>query len=333
MSRSTMFRANQIVGDHVRTAAGESLGKVEDLIFDPATGSVEYAVISFGGAFSGDRLHMIPLSMLRPSLEGDFLVFDGDRRFIERAPSFDRSHWPNLADPTWHKGVRDYYTGSTRPVQERVVVREVRDRPGSLLGAALAIVALICLLGFTYMVATRGWDQARDTVVNGVQGVAYAAKETSEDATLSAKVKTALSLSRRVPAGAINVDTQNEVVTLRGEVPNEETRTLAEMIARDTSGVTELHNEIRVNPAAVAAEEMQRMESRVADLEMKYLVHDRIVKNPELAGSNINVEVNGATATLTGTVATADQKYLAEQAASSIEGVRSVNNQVRVSGY
>ena len=74
--------------------------------------------------------------------------------------------------------------------------------------------------------------------------VPFAAKETSQDAALTAKVKTALSLSKRIPSGEINVDANNDVVTLRGEVPNEQTRSLAEQIARDVPGVREVQNHL-----------------------------------------------------------------------------------------
>jgi osmotically-inducible protein OsmY/sporulation protein YlmC with PRC-barrel domain len=334
MARSTVLKAREMVGDHVKNPAGENLGKIEDIVIDPATGSVLYAIVAFDGVFgAGDRLHAVPWSSLRPSLAGDYMIFEGDRQIIDRAPTFARNDWPDMTNPLWQDRLRDHYPrNSHQPTRERVVVqREIRkNRPASLFASALAIVLLLFLLGFSYLVFTRGWDRARDTAVDWVQGVAYAAKETSEDAALTAKVKTALSLSRRVPSATINVDTNNEVVTLRGEVPNEETRVLAEMIARDTLGVTELVNRITINPSGVAAAEIQRMQERVADLETKYLVNDALVKNPALAGANVQVEVQGQTATLNGTVQTADQKYKAEQIASSIDGVRSVNNQLRV---
>jgi osmotically-inducible protein OsmY len=147
---------------------------------------------------------------------------------------------------------------------------------------------------------------------------------------LTGKVKTALSLSRRVPAASINVDTLNEVVTLKGEVPNEGTRQLAEMITRDTTGVNEVRNELTVNPQSAAQSEMDRMRNRVGDLEEQYLVHDAILKHPDLIGEDVNVTVMNHAVTLTGSVETAEQKYIAEQVASSIEGVKSVNNQLRL---
>jgi len=51
----------------------------------------------------------------------------------------------------------------------------------------------------------------------------------------------------------------------------------------------------------------------------------------DLRDSTINVDVDQAVVTLTGTVASAAQKTRAEQVAKSVEGVKSVRNQLKVS--
>jgi osmotically-inducible protein OsmY len=108
--------------------------------------------------------------------------------------------------------------------------------------AAFILVGLLGLLWVTYLVTTRGWEQARRDLGSSVQSAAYAMKETSEDAALTTKVKTAFSLSKRIPANLINVDSQGDVVTLRGEVPDEGARMHAESVARDVPGVGEVRN-------------------------------------------------------------------------------------------
>ena len=50
----------------------------------------------------------------------------------------------------------------------------------------------------------------------------------------------------------------------------------------------------------------------------------------DLRDSTINVDVDNAVVTLTGTVASAAQKTRAEQSVKTVEGVRSVRNQLRV---
>ena len=75
-------------------------------------------------------------------------------------------------------------------------------------------------------------------------------KETSQDAATTSKVKTALLLSKHVSAFDVNATTNRGEVTLTGEVPSEETRRLAAAITQDTSGVSAVHNNLTVNPAA-----------------------------------------------------------------------------------
>ena len=110
----------------------------------------------------------------------------------------------------------------------------------------LAGIALICLflaLAWTaFLVSTRGWDQAREDIKSSLQGAAYAAKETSQDAALTTKVKTALALSKRVPSSQIAVTSEGDIVTLRGEVPSDQVRNLSESITRDVPGVRDVHN-------------------------------------------------------------------------------------------
>src|SRR5262245_35350680 len=132
MKRPTAFRASEIVGEHVRNSAGEELGKIEDLVVDPSTAAT-YAIVSFAGIFGdSDRLYAIPSSALRPSLSGDHLIFAGDRALIERAPTFHRRNWPDMADPAWTRRVRDYDPVAAAAIpRDRVVVHEEirRRRP------------------------------------------------------------------------------------------------------------------------------------------------------------------------------------------------------------
>jgi osmotically-inducible protein OsmY len=51
----------------------------------------------------------------------------------------------------------------------------------------------------------------------------------------------------------------------------------------------------------------------------------------DLRDSTINVDVDNAVVTLSGTVATAAQRTRAEQVAKSVEGVKSVRNQLKIS--
>jgi osmotically-inducible protein OsmY len=67
------------------------------------------------------------------------------------------------------------------------------------------------------------------------------------DATTTTQVKTKLIANENVPARTINVDTQNHVVRLTGEVTSQAQKQLAEYIAKNTSSVKSVLNELKIN--------------------------------------------------------------------------------------
>jgi osmotically-inducible protein OsmY len=155
-------------------------------------------------------------------------------------------------------------------------------------------------------------------------------KDTSQDAATTSKVKTALLLSKNVSAFDITTTTTRGTVSLSGEVPSEETRRLAGAIAQDTSGVSEVQNDLVVNPSAGRNPAMANLGDRVADLEVKTIVIDRLARSPELKDKRINVQVGKQVVTLDGTVDSPAQKRAAEQIAVEAPGVQSLVSQLTV---
>jgi sporulation protein YlmC with PRC-barrel domain len=250
MQRGNAWFASDLVGHPVRNTAGETLGQVEEFVIDPATGAVHFAVLSISGRLQ-DRVIAVPYSALEFVPGRDYVLLDMDKNALLGAPSFTRGQSPNFSDPAWRAHVNAYYGYSDQPpVRERTTVVH-RDRPvrarGISLGRAIALmVLLVSLMGLTYMVSTRGWPQTRADLKNLFSGVTYAMRDTSADAALTAKVKAALALNKSAPATTINVDSQDGIVTLRGEVNEQQTRELAGKIAQDTPGVREVRNYLYV---------------------------------------------------------------------------------------
>ena len=73
------------------------------------------------------------------------------------------------------------------------------------------------------------------------------------DAGITTAVKSKLAADDTVKAYKVDVDTQNKVVTLSGDVDTEAQRTHAVMIARNTDGVTDVIDQLRVNPTAATS--------------------------------------------------------------------------------
>jgi len=184
------------------------------------------------------------------------------------------------------------------------------------ISALLAVVAVLAGAGYYF------YSYGFGSIWSAISSVGGA----SNDATTSAKVRTALNFSKSISPYPIEVDTSGGVVTLRGTVPSQEAKALAGSIAHDTEGVKEVANEIVVN-ADVA---MSPDAARVFDIDIRTGVESGIARSPELKNQQVTVAVVNRVVPLTGSVDTNVQKAGAEQVASAVDGVASVSNQVQV---
>ena len=66
------------------------------------------------------------------------------------------------------------------------------------------------------------------------------------ESALTAKIKSKMALDDRVNSRAINVDTSGSVVTLRGVVRSADERARAVRLARETQGITQVIDNLRV---------------------------------------------------------------------------------------
>ena len=48
-SMQQVSRTSKIIGTNVKNSSGDNLGKIKELVLDPESGQVVYAVVSFGG--------------------------------------------------------------------------------------------------------------------------------------------------------------------------------------------------------------------------------------------------------------------------------------------
>ena len=196
----------------------------------------------------------------------------------------------------------------------------------SLTGIIITLcIILVIAAGVSYTVNARGGGS--------VKAAWNSIKESSEDAGTTTKVKTALALSKHLSAFDINVNTKQGQVTLTGQVPSEEIKTMAGVIAQDTSGVKQLNNNLGIDPSVRPNPEASRLGERVADLELKAIVQDALSKSPELRDKHLEAAVKGRTVTLNGAVETSAQKNIAQQIAEGIMDVHGVINNITVTPF
>src|SRR5450432_4544107 len=82
-----VLAASTLAGDSVRNAAGEDLGKLDELMIDIPSGRVAYAVLSFGGVMRmGNKLFAVPWNALRIDEDEKCFILDVDKSTLESAP-------------------------------------------------------------------------------------------------------------------------------------------------------------------------------------------------------------------------------------------------------
>jgi sporulation protein YlmC with PRC-barrel domain len=105
-----VMAADTLEGDKVLNRRGEDLGTIEDIMIDVQRGRVAYAVMSCGGFLGmGDKLFAIPWNALTLDANRHCFVLDADKERFEKAPGFDKDHWPSMADNSWASQVHDFY--------------------------------------------------------------------------------------------------------------------------------------------------------------------------------------------------------------------------------
>ena len=104
-----------LVGNDVYNRADEDLGDIKDFMVDMATGTIRYAVLSFGGFLGlGDKLFAVPWTALKLDTQNHRFVLDVKKDALKGAPGFDKGHWPTMADPTWAQSVHRFYCTTYR---------------------------------------------------------------------------------------------------------------------------------------------------------------------------------------------------------------------------
>ena len=105
-----LIPAAKVTGTPVFNVAGEKMGTIEEIMLNKRSGTVAYAVMSFGGFLGlGRRYHPVPWSVLGYSEEQGGYVIDRDRSSLEAAPTLEDASDGKLADPAFRDDLERHY--------------------------------------------------------------------------------------------------------------------------------------------------------------------------------------------------------------------------------
>jgi len=168
----------------------------------------------------------------------------------------------------------------------------------------------------------------------------------SSKSAMEQSIKTQLSSDPQLQGIAVDARPDKNEVTLSGTVPTEALRTKAVDLAKNGRPNLVVTDKIDVQPSQVARSEYTEEMARTAREKAKELgdklgnslddawIHTKIkaklIDNPDTPARNINIDVIDQVVTLHGAVGTATAKDEAERTAKQTEGVKRVNNLLKV---
>lgn len=105
-------KATAFIGSSVVNRQGESLGKIEDLVIDPASGSITYAALSYGSILGiGGKLFAVAWKDLELQPDGSTFILNLPKERLESASGFDKNNWPRTSDAVLSVATRVADTG------------------------------------------------------------------------------------------------------------------------------------------------------------------------------------------------------------------------------
>jgi sporulation protein YlmC with PRC-barrel domain len=96
-------KASCLIGARVQNQAGQSLGRIKDIVIDGQSERVSYAVLAVRHGFLGlrQKLLAVPFNAFSPTDNGRRLVLNADRSSLARAEGFPSNQWPSPTAPSW----------------------------------------------------------------------------------------------------------------------------------------------------------------------------------------------------------------------------------------
>ncbi len=167
----------------------------------------------------------------------------------------------------------------------------------------------------------------------GMQACGAEREGAAQDAYIDGKLEAVYALNRHLSAFAIDTEVDKGIVHLTGKVRADIDRDLAGELAKNLEGVVEVDNDLTIvadAPVARDKGEDRSFGAWIDDATTTASVKSKLMGNPNTKGMKIDVDTRGDVVTLSGQVASSEEKSLAEQLARNTGDVKDVRNQLVV---
>lgn len=161
-------------------------------------------------------------------------------------------------------------------------------------------------------------------------------KEAFKDGWIESKLETALVLNKHLDALDIDINVDNNVAVLDGEVHSDIEKELAENIALGIEGIDSVKNNLKITskPATKAPQtttnNRRSFSQYVDDVSTTAAIKTELLASKNVEGLEINVDTYNHVVTLSGKVNTGAQKDLAQAIATKQDHVKDVINKLEV---
>jgi sporulation protein YlmC with PRC-barrel domain len=134
LSPTRWQKASDLMSKTVRDSQGNDLDKLQNLVVDPESGRIIFAMLSGDKIDKDGQLLAVPWSALKLAPNAEHLTIAMTKDQLKTAPAFGENSWPNLTDPTFLSRAYAFYNqrpwwegGEPRP---REAGHEEHGEPG-----------------------------------------------------------------------------------------------------------------------------------------------------------------------------------------------------------
>jgi sporulation protein YlmC with PRC-barrel domain len=107
---AVLLRSRTLFDYRVKSPQGEDLGKIEEVMIDMEVGRVAYAILSFGGFLGlGNKWVPVPWDAVALRPDEKVLLLNIEKEKLQKAPNFEGTTLPELADRQWGAVIHTYY--------------------------------------------------------------------------------------------------------------------------------------------------------------------------------------------------------------------------------